>query len=462
MGPVQVFVLLAAISRVLGSDESFEIKPLVLEDQDDVDLMKPIWENPGTVDSARINKEKRAVGCGSYTMRPGQSIDIQSKNFPNHYPKKELCIWDFEVSSPSSIISIACKPFKIRKCKFSSLIISGGTFFKRFCRKRKRGINASSSNNQMRVVFFSRKKTRKGFKCTVSASDTTPVTIIPPQPICNNIVIAHRSLRPQSICKKCGTVNRVARIINGVETETNEFPWQAAIVYAGTNDVICSGVLHNDLFVLTSAECVKKIQANETLTEVLLGAHSLSSYDLNCPSPTVQRKTVYKLIPYSMYSEATKDNDIGILSFTEPAILNDFVKPACLPDPAKSYDYVGGVASGWGISDDGSVSSVLLKANVAILPNTMCQTGFTNFTVTENMMCAVAQQSNQRTCHADSGGPLVVEDNGEWVLVGLISSSNEPGCSSSFLPDIFTRVSKYLAPISAVSSAGHNNLCSAE
>lgn len=55
--------------------------------------------------------------------------------------------------------------------------------------------------------------------------------------------------------KGCGERNEASRIVGGVETAVNEFPWVARLTYF--NKFYCGGMLINDRYVLTAAHCVK-------------------------------------------------------------------------------------------------------------------------------------------------------------------------------------------------------------
>ena len=56
---------------------------------------------------------------------------------------------------------------------------------------------------------------------------------------------------------KCGLANRAQRIVGGVETEVNEYPWQAGLVNKNSGFIWCGGSLVNSRYVLTAAHCTK-------------------------------------------------------------------------------------------------------------------------------------------------------------------------------------------------------------
>ncbi|XP_068218633.1 serine protease 33-like [Palaemon carinicauda] len=216
----------------------------------------------------------------------------------------------------NSTLTISCGLFQLRACKQSSLRITGGGYSERFCKRRSK-LTKTIDDNNMKVYFrtSSSQMRRKGFSCTVTASGN------------------------------CGTVNRVSRIVGGVETEVNEYPWQAVFVHNGTNDVICGAVLLTDQLVETTQSCILKI--NGSAVDVLLGAH-----DLNNPTEFQQRVPVQRLPSLFGFNETTQDNDnIGV--DINSVNINDRVKPICLPDPTKDYSGRVAVTTGWGSLAEG-------------------------------------------------------------------------------------------------------------
>ena len=55
------------------------------------------------------------------------------------------------------------------------------------------------------------------------------------------------------------------------------------------------------------------------------------------------------------YMDSTPYNDIALLRLSWSAILNEFVRPACLP-PLRGAHYKAAVASGWGNTNPGKLA----------------------------------------------------------------------------------------------------------
>lgn len=65
----------------------------------------------------------------------------------------------------------------------------------------------------------------------------------------------------------CGIANTSNRIVNGEETEINQYPWMALLSFGGS--LHCGGSLINDHYVLTAAHCIDGINIRR-LTVTLL------------------------------------------------------------------------------------------------------------------------------------------------------------------------------------------------
>ncbi|XP_068231878.1 uncharacterized protein [Palaemon carinicauda] len=77
------------------------------------------------------DRQASSLPCGSHVLAPGQTVTIQSRNYPNWYPVGSRCRWTFEGSSVDSTISITCNDFRLRGCRYSSVTITGDGLYKK-------------------------------------------------------------------------------------------------------------------------------------------------------------------------------------------------------------------------------------------------------------------------------------------------------------------------------------------
>jgi len=237
----------------------------------------------------------------------------------------------------------------------------------------------------------------------------------------------------------CGVARRRTRIVNGVEVEVNELPWQAGLVSYDSSYVTCGGTLVSDQWVVTAAHCT--IYSSASDKQVLLGEHDY----WNDWETTTLRMNIENIINHHNYDSESVDYDYALIKLSQPVDFNQYphIRPACLPYYS-TVDYSGftGIISGWGTtSSGGSTSSVLLAANVTIMSNEMCRSSTYSygFSITDQMMCAAAPDTD--TCQGDSGGPLVVANPELYELVGITSWGY--GCAGAD-PGVYARVTSVL------------------
>ncbi|XP_053956280.1 uncharacterized protein LOC128861931 [Anastrepha ludens] len=272
------------------------------------------------------------------------------------------------------------------------------------------------------------------------------------------------STRTPSKQNKCGRAVLSNRIFNGNQTEIDEFPWTALLVYTNDYDdvdFLCGGALISKNYVLTAAHCADgySIAQNFLLTSVRLGEWNTRTerdcqYDNSgqafCAPPhrdvEVQRITIH---PH--YNHVTLTNDIALLRLAEYVDLTDFINVICLPLEASQqselYEGAAAEVAGWGATETSPHSSVKLKTTITVLNSTQCgvKKSRRGITISDKQICATGSRAD--SCHGDSGGPLMLTEsqNGKisYYLIGVVSFGTGE-CGQKDTRGIYTRVGAYM------------------
>ncbi|CAL4124214.1 unnamed protein product, partial [Meganyctiphanes norvegica] len=357
------------------------------------------------------------------TLAPGESAIIQTPNYPSDYNSKSKCQWKIKSTTD---ITITCVDFTLQssnkrgKCA-DALMLDG----KKFCGT---SLTSYSGGTSIKAVFKSnKKKNYSGFSCYATADSGTTVTTTTPSGDC-----------------KCGQANKASRIVGGVETEVNEYPWQAAMIYSGYTQVFCGASVIGTKHILTAAHCTQAVTDYSLSYQVLTGAHDLTNA---ASSQLIFNAATF--IQHSDYDSSTFDNDISIIVLSNSIdFTSSDVRPICLPySDADAYDSVTATVSGWGTtSSGGSQPDVLMEVDVPTMSNSKCQSSYGS-SITDNMLCAGYDAGKKDSCQGDSGGPLTYNSGSGYTQIGVVSWGY--GCASAGYPGVYARVTKYLSWISS-------------
>jgi len=259
------------------------------------------------------------------------------------------------------------------------------------------------------------------------------------------------------------------RVGNGVQTRPNEYPWMV-LVKAITSQTrhwngdiqykfkMCGGSLISDQWVVTAAHCFDEKWLR---VEVELGQHNRNTKAIEM--------TISRVIIHEDYGgkPSKYNNDIALLQLPEPVSFNRYVSPICLPSKrAGSFAGLRATVAGWGNTEHGSLSHVLLKTEVNVLSNAACRkyVKYGNHAfhfITDAMLCIVPDRQDsflQGSCMGDSGGPLMVQQGNSNTLIGIVSwAGSDNGCSTKKSPAVYVRVTKFLDWIKE--NTGGSNIC---
>ncbi|KAL0972882.1 hypothetical protein UPYG_G00196020 [Umbra pygmaea] len=286
--------------------------------------------------------------------------------------------------------------------------------------------NKPDSINILVQNLMSSLKTGPFSVVTVSADNTPIYQNFTDRQVCSSGSVI--SLK----CSECGERGPTGRIVGGVDTIIEQWPWQVSLQQSGQHS--CGGSLVSPRWVITAAHC---FSSNKELSRwsVVSGKTYMSSFG---------GSSVDMVIVNGEYNAGRNDYDVAMVRLTNPVSLADYRRPVCLPP--LNLDLKAGTIltiTGWGyLHEQGKVSSVLQKADIPLINQTICSSySVYGDSITDRMLCAGYLEGRVDACQGDSGGPLVYELE-RWTLVGIVSWGI--GCAEPNQPGVYSNVDRIL------------------
>ncbi|XP_045461086.1 serine protease 27 isoform X1 [Harmonia axyridis] len=252
--------------------------------------------------------------------------------------------------------------------------------------------------------------------------------------------------RTDEVLEECGiSSDRIfmKRIIGGNKAKFGQYPWQ---VYIKIGSYQCGGVLVSHRYVATAAHCI----ISAKLKDILVYLGELDTQDtgeVSEPAPAELHRVRRKLIhPEFEYRTTQPDRyDVALLELVTEAGYADYISPICLPNSDISLSGRNAVVAGWGKtmpSNELMGTNILRSASVPILDIEECiawhKVKEISVELHEEMLCAGHETGKRDACLGDSGGPLILLENGKWTLVGITSAGF--GCGEAHQPGIYHKV----------------------
>jgi len=246
---------------------------------------------------------------------------------------------------------------------------------------------------------------------------------------------------PTDSCQ-CGVKNSItSKIVGGKPADKHEYPWMVALVFRGEKKPFCGGSLITERHVLTAAHCFKPFDFDLIVTkeyiQVLVGYHRISD------QTGFDKHNVSNIEIHRKYHDPTVNYDFAILTI-DSSVRPSMFMPVCLPaDINTKYEEQWATVTGWGrVSTHGPRSPVLREVDIKVTSDKVCKATWRNGVDSSNI-CAMAPGKN--SCHHDSGGPLIVQENGKWTLVGVVNfGSLRLGCAAPGIPAVYGRVTEVM------------------
>lgn len=231
------------------------------------------------------------------------------------------------------------------------------------------------------------------------------------------------------------------RIIGGEKTDIKDHPWQVALQFKG--EFFCGGSIVAPKWVLTAAHCFQS------------GA---AAGDWRAKSGVTDHTRVGTwagvdlVVIHEAFKSVADGNDLALIKLKAPAKgkLIALAAPSIKLPLAQPLE-----VTGWGKTESGAPSPVLLKATVPYVDTAVCnEPASYDGGVEPGMLCAGRREGGVDACAGDSGGPLVWRTSDGPVLVGVVSAG--VGCAKRLKYGIYTRVSEYRDWIDRVIAANGN------
>ncbi len=238
-----------------------------------------------------------------------------------------------------------------------------------------------------------------------------------------------------------------AKIIGGQDAKSTSWPWMAALLNSSTSDFynaqFCGGVLIDDSWILTAAHCVTydKIDRPKLPNdiEVSVGIHDLDSF--NGP-----RHDVTAIYRHPDYDTTSLVNDIALLRLATPSGQQPIQLFSGETEEELDGSLIGVMTTliGWGRNssiNSGYYPTILQQVELPVVSNNNCSAYYGP--LPDSQICAgYSPGSGKDACVGDSGGPLMVQVDGQWAHTGLVSYGSN--CSSNGDYGVYTRTSSFI------------------
>lgn len=189
----------------------------------------------------------------------------------------------------------------------------------------------------------------------------------------------------------------------------------------------CGASIISPTFALSAAHCTENIIVSQM--GVRAGSATHNSGGTVFPLSAVTNHPEYIIGDFPF--------DICVLELSQAIVFGVGIQPIALP--VQGQTTAAGLTStvsgwGWTVENGGQLSLILQVIDVPVVDQELCNELYSGM-ITDNMICAgLVDVGGKDACQADSGGPMVVENQ----LAGVVSFG--AGCARPGFPGVYSRV----------------------
>jgi secreted trypsin-like serine protease len=228
--------------------------------------------------------------------------------------------------------------------------------------------------------------------------------------------------------------------MGGYEATAGAWPWMTALLDANNSNNFqaqyCGGVLIAANWVLTAGHCVDDKSAGDI--EVAVGAHDLATW-------SGTRIAVKRIVKHPNYVDFNA-NDLALLELNASSGQTPVTIYSGASVQGLDSRLLGQMTTliGWGLADTATswyYPSKLQQVNLPVIADSYCNNAY-GVSLTGSQLCAGYREAKD-ACGGDSGGPMMLQVDGQWAHVGLVSYGADCQDSNGYY-GVYTRSSAYV------------------
>jgi len=260
----------------------------------------------------------------------------------------------------------------------------------------------------------------------------------------------------------------VSRIIGGERAAEGAWPSAVALVRNNNQSLFlrqfCGANLINSKWAVTAAHCLFDgfgVPVDPASIRLAMGFNDLAD------EPSATEAVIANLYIHPQYdnSNASAPHDLALIELAQNTSIAHM---RLFAGDARAQAGNAAVVVGWGVNDFSNPSqplfpSELNQVSVPVVSTEICNAPQSYAGLLgDGHICAGLPQGGRDSCLGDSGGPLMIRQDGEYKQIGVVSFGR--GCAEANFYGVYTRLEHYktwIAEITGISDFTNPDLAQA-